>query len=130
MGQSWENSWVRQKLAHVLWLPLEADNAIPLAQRRLGNAILWQPSEDDLYILQQDWEELMEMITMSGLEKMSAKIGRYLQIRPKAADSHIRTGAINERGEQDVTQPRGFYLRSRFTQTILDNHYLRHQPQL
>lgn len=125
VGESWEQSWVRRKLAHVLWLPLEADNTIPLPQRRIGNAILWQPDAGELAILQQDWEELMEMISMGNLDRMSAKIGRYLQIRPKAADSHIRTGVIDENGAKSQTQPRGFYLRSRFTKTILENNYLR-----
>lgn len=125
LNETWEHSWVRRKLAHVLWLPLQADNSIPLAERRVGNAILWQPSAAELRVLQRDWEELMEMISMGNLDRMSAKIGHYLQIRPKAADSHIRTGVINESGAQGLTQPRGFYLRSRFTKTILDNNYLR-----
>lgn len=124
IGETWEESWVRRKLNQVLWLPLEADNDIPLGERRIGNAILWSPSTKELQQLRQDWEELMEMISMGDLDRMSAKIGRYLQIRPKAADSHIRTGVITDQGRWGVTQPRGFYLRTSFTQAILNNNYL------
>lgn len=125
-GETWENCWVRRKLDRVLWLPLEAESSIPLGRRRIGSAILWSPDAGQLQQLQQDWEELMDMISTGDLDRMSAKIGRYLQIRPKAADSHIRTGVITDQGRWGATQPRGFYLRTCFTQTILDNNYLRH----
>jgi DNA mismatch repair endonuclease MutH len=39
---SWQDSWLKRKLAHVLWVPIEADVNIPLAERYVGNAWLWQ----------------------------------------------------------------------------------------
>ena len=38
-------------------------------------------------MLQQDWEEHMDLICTGQLARISAKQGTYLQIRPKAADS-------------------------------------------
>ena len=38
-------------------------------------------------ILQQDWEELIETVSLGKVETLNAKLGVYLQIRPKAADS-------------------------------------------
>src|SRR5688572_27165375 len=56
--QTWFNSTVRKKLARVLWVPVEAEPEIPLADRRVGNALLWSPDSAQEMVLQSDWEEL------------------------------------------------------------------------
>ena len=43
-GLTWETSSVRNKIQQVLWLPIEGDRRIPLAQRRVASAFYWQPS--------------------------------------------------------------------------------------
>ncbi|MBD3669807.1 MAG: DNA mismatch repair endonuclease MutH [Gammaproteobacteria bacterium] len=121
VGERWEDSWVRNKLSRVLWLPVESEPDIPLGRRRVGQAILWSPDEEQARILHRDWEELMEMISLGKIEKITAKQGVYLQIRPKAADSHVHTHAIGDTGEQVLTNPRGFYLRTRLTAEILNS---------
>ena len=40
---NWHQSWLRRKLSHVLWIPIEADAEIPLAERYIGQARLWKP---------------------------------------------------------------------------------------
>ena len=42
LGLTWENSEVRMKLAQVLWIPVQGEHRIPLAQRRVGFPILWR----------------------------------------------------------------------------------------
>ena len=74
-------------------------------------------------MLRQDWEELMEMIQLGGIEQLSAKMGTVLQIRPKAAHSRVRSRAVGSDGSPIETNPRGFYLRSGFTRAILKKHY-------
>ncbi len=123
-GYSWNSSWVRRKLNRVLWIPIEADPQIPLAHRRIGNATLWSPSDEQLQILQQDWEELMQLIITGQFENLTAKIGTYLQVRPKAANSKILTQATDEYGVPCLTTPRGFYLRTQFTAAILQNEFI------
>lgn len=113
----WQTSWLRRKLSKVLWLPVEADKSIPLENRYIGEAILWQPSDTTEAILQQDWEELMEVMIAQG--SVTAKMGRYLQIRPKAAHSRIITSQIGQDGQVEWYHPCGFYLRTSFTQQIL-----------
>ncbi len=115
----WETSNIRRKLACVLWLPIEADKAIPLAQRRIGRALLWRPDREQEAALRQDWQELMDMIRMGELDKISSRHGSYLQIRPKAANAKALTRTVNAAGEADLTLPRGFYLRPAFTRRIL-----------
>ena len=115
----WEKSLVKRKLSRVLWLPIEADPDIPLAARRIGSAILWSPDEKQEAALRRDWEELMDMIATGELEKITAHQGQYLQVRPKAANAKALGNGINEDGEEMLTLPRGFYLRTSFTKQIL-----------
>jgi len=122
-AELWENSRVRKKLAHVLWVPIEADPNIPLPNRRIGTALLWSPSFAIEAILRQDWEELTSMLHLGQVANLSAKIGTYLQIRPKAAHSHILSTTINEEGEVTRVNPKGFYLRTSLTQKILKENY-------
>ena len=123
-GYNWNQSWVRRKLNRVLWIPIEADPQIPLAHRRIGTGILWSPSAEQSQALQQDWEELMQLISTGQFENLTAKIGDYLQVRPKAANSTVLTQTTNELGVPCLTAPRGFYLRTQFTTQILQQVFV------
>lgn len=119
----WENSAVRRKLAKVLWVPLLSVRGQDPGARRIGNALLWQPDTEELATLRTDWEELMELVSTGELDRISAKQGQYLQIRPKAANARALTASTDSRGELVQTLPRGFYLRTRFTQEMLKKQY-------
>jgi len=117
---SWEASVVRKKLGRVLWLPIESDKSIPYGQRRFGSALLWSPDPEQEAVLKNDWEEIMELIVTGSLDKVSSRQGRYLQIRPKAANAAALGRSWSSEGFSSSTLPRGFYLRSSFTRTIFD----------
>ena len=118
-GVNWQNSHVRHKLSRVLWIPIEGSRSIPLAERRIGTPILWQPSEQQERQLQRDWEELMDYIVLGQLDKINARLGEVLQLRPKGANSKSLTKGIGKNGEIIDTLPLGFYLRKAFTHEIL-----------
>lgn len=120
-GIIWQTSHVRHKLQRVLWIPIEGERDIPLAERRIGLPILWAPTPEQEYALQQDWEELMELIVFGRLNEINASLGEVLQLRPKGANNRARTGAINYKGEKIEALPLGFYLRKSFTAQILKN---------
>jgi DNA mismatch repair protein MutH len=119
-GVIWETSHVKYKLAKVLWVPIEGERTIPLIDRKVGNPILWTPTQAQEQQLKQDWQELMDMIALGQVEKITARYGTYLQIRPKAANGQALTEAIGENGEIILTRPRGFYLKKKFTMQILN----------
>jgi len=123
-GITWESSHVRHKLKRVLWIPVEGDRAIPLAQRRVGAPLIWSPNEDEDRQLRLDWEELMDMIVLGQVERITARHGEVLQLRPKAANSKALTEAIGAGGEPILTLPRGFYLKKNFTGALLARHFL------
>ncbi|NBX85399.1 MAG: DNA mismatch repair endonuclease MutH [Gammaproteobacteria bacterium] len=116
----WRSSACYHKLQQVLWIPIEGDLSIPYSQRRIGRAILWQMSEIHEEMLKSDWELIMDMVIQGQVEKITGSIGTYLHIRPKAANSSILTNSLDAYGQDIQTLPRGFYLRSCFTQKIME----------
>lgn len=119
----WQDSWVRRKLSKVLWLPVEADATIPLADRYVGLGWIWQPDTLQEQQLQRDWEELMDRIVLGEQADISAREGQYLQIRPKAANSRIMAKSLSEEGEASLINPKGFYLRSSFTRQLFATQF-------
>jgi len=113
----WAASRVRAKLAHVLFVPLAA-GAEPAA-RRIGQPVFWRPTAAQERVLQQDYDDLMGLVGVGGIEEVSAHAGRWLQVRPKAANSRCRAFAPGPEGEWLATVPRGFYLRARVTAALL-----------
>lgn len=123
-GITWETSHVKHKLNRVLWVPVEGERAIPLAERRIGSPLIWSPDEEEDRQLRLDWEELMDMIVLGQVERITARHGEVLQLRPKAANSKALTEAIGTHGEPILTLPRGFYLKKNFTGALLARHFL------
>lgn len=122
-AETWAASWVRRKLARVLWVPIEADRATPVGERRVGSPLLWTLEPDLEAALRADWEELMELICLGRIAELSARTGTYLQLRPKAASSRSLCRAVGEDGSPVWVNPRGFYLRTAFTREVLRRHY-------
>lgn len=122
-GLSWQQSLVYHKLQRVLWIPVEGERSIPIGERHIGMPILWQPNGQQQRQLQQDWEEIMEMISLGKVSKITARHGEVLQLRPKAANSKVLTESIAEDGSTQLTNPRGFYLKTQFTAEILRQYF-------
>ena len=63
----------------------------------------------------------MEYIVLGQLDKINARLGEVLQLRPKGANSRALTKGIGPHGELIDTLPLGFYLRKNFTEEILQD---------
>jgi len=119
---SFEDSVLYAKLKCVLWVPLIAETKTqPVSERIVGEPILWQPNENQLEIIKQDFFEIMEYIISGQIEELNAQLGRYLHVRPKALNSSKRTYTLNSDGEYMQTSPKGFYLRTSLTREILQD---------
>ncbi|WP_417656404.1 DNA mismatch repair endonuclease MutH [Pseudidiomarina aestuarii] len=116
---TWERSNVRNKLQCVLWIPIDGRRDVPLAQRTVGTAFLWRPSAQQEAQLKADWQEHMDKIALGQVESISAHQGEVMQLRPKAANGRVKTAAIGRHGEVIQTLPRGFYLKTQFTQQLI-----------
>lgn len=117
--QEWETSWVRAKLAKVLFVPLVGDDGVAWTSRRLGRPVLWSPTREQEAVLRADFDDVVGLVGVGRIEELTAHRGRYLQVRPKARDGSIRTVAFGAEGEAIATIPRGFYLRTKLTRAVL-----------
>lgn len=124
MGRGeWRESRVREKLSRVLWIPVQGERELSVGERRIGTPLLWKLEGDDEAALRADWEELSGLIGRGETEVLSGHLGRYLQVRPKAASSRARRIAHDADGATYAELPRGFYLRTQFTARLLERHF-------
>ncbi len=117
--QTWKTSTCYAKLKRVLWIPIEDCETIPFMHRRIGQGVLWSPSAAQETILENDWRLLTGMIATGRLAELDARLGEYLQVRPKGANAKSLCEALNDAGQKVMTLPRGFYLRRLFTAQVL-----------
>ena len=122
-GIEWQTSSVKNKIQHVLWVPIDGRREIAPQDRCIATPFLWSPDVSQDNQLRTDWEELMEMIALGQIENITARHGQYLQLRPKAANGKTLTEAIGNNGHIITTRPRGFYLRKEFTGKILQTFF-------
>jgi len=87
VGVNWQNCWLKQKLAKVLWVPIICDTPveknIPLRDRRVGSAFLWSPSVEEEHLLAMDWQELTDMIVLGEVEKFTVNMDKFYNLDPK-----------------------------------------------
>jgi len=117
------HSRVWRKMAKILWVPVECAPALAVGARKVGTALLWSPSAEIFAQLQQDWEELIALVTLGHFDALNAHKGQYLQIRPKAANAKTFVQVIDNEGRRISTVPKGFYVRTCLTQAILAAHF-------
>jgi DNA mismatch repair protein MutH len=120
----WRDSWVYNKLKHVLWVPCLASPELEITERTINRPILWHMDPETEDILRTDWEELMDMLQLGYAKSLTAKYGTYLHIRPKAANSKVLIDYVDAEGNNTKIVPKGFYLRSSFTRAILQQNYV------
>jgi DNA mismatch repair protein MutH len=128
MSANWADCWVRRKLSQVLWIPIVGDARTPPGERVVGNPLLWRPEPEEDTLLRKDWEALNEMISLGELWQLDARKGVVLQLRPKAAHGSEMTWMLDDQAEWVQANPRGFYLRTRFTQALVDRSYAATTP--
>ena len=80
----------------------------------------WKDDKALFALIKEDWEELMEMVSLGQVQQITARYGTIIQMRPKAADGSQLTDCIGPDGTIIKTRPRGFYMRRAFTQKLID----------
>ena len=78
-------------------------------------------SEQEETTLRSDWEEIAALIRAGQLDRLDARTGEALHLRPKAANNRELVPALDADGNWTETNPRGFYLRRSFTTRILQD---------
>lgn len=125
--QTWETSSVKKKLNQVLWVPYDGETAKQdVLLSRFARPFLVELTAADEMVLSEDFYELKEYLLLGKNDKASAKVGRYLQLRPKAAHSKVLQKVCLLNSEHEFYMvPKGFYLRKIFTQKLVSKHLLK-----
>jgi DNA mismatch repair protein MutH len=114
--EEWASSRLWRRLRQVLWVPVVGVAGQELGARTFAEPRLWRPGPAEEAALKADWEDLMGAIGAGRAP--SAHAGAVLQVRPKAQHSRVTTLASGGDGPAR-RPPLGFYLRARFTATLL-----------
>jgi DNA mismatch repair protein MutH len=84
-AESWETSYVRAKLASVLFVALEVPpGARSVGERRVAAVRLWSPNADEERTLRADFELFVRQYFRRGrAAEITGHLGEALQARPK-----------------------------------------------
>jgi DNA mismatch repair protein MutH len=117
-GESWETSYVRRKLARVLFVALEVARSV--GERRVAAVQLWSPSAADERALREDFELIVRGYYRQGrAADLTGYVGSVLQVRPKGRDADDVRDAYDAQGRPTRIGKHGFYLRPAFVAAIL-----------
>ncbi|HEY7373176.1 MAG TPA: MutH/Sau3AI family endonuclease [Polyangia bacterium] len=120
-GESWETSYARAKLAHVLFVALEVPpRARTVGDRRVAAVRLWAPAPDQEATLRADFELFVrEYFRRGRAAEITGHLGAALQVRPKGRDASDLRAAYDAAGNPTRIGKIGFYLRPAFVTRIL-----------
>ncbi|MDX2021421.1 MAG: MutH/Sau3AI family endonuclease [Deltaproteobacteria bacterium] len=122
-GESWQTSYVHQKLQRVLWIGLKVPgrgSAFSVGDREVCAAVLWSPTPAQDELLRADFEMFVRDYFRCGrASDITGHLGQALQVRPKAANNRDRRRAFDSDGQPVRVGKSGFYLRPSFVEAIL-----------
>lgn len=116
---TFENSALYSKIKRVLFIVINAQRDQDFSQRKVLGYFYFSPNEEQLNQLKSDFNELYELVKTGNVEKINARMGHIIQMRPKGANGKALTECIGPDGNMIKTRPRGFYMRRSFTKMIL-----------
>ncbi len=116
---SFETSPLYSKITRVLFVLIRASRELDFDERVVLGYFFYTPTEEELNIVRNDFNELYELVKTGNVEKINARIGQIIQMRPKGANGKVLTECIGPNGEIIKTRPRGFYMRRAFTQKLI-----------
>src|SRR6185312_7096892 len=120
-AESWETSYVRDKLASVLFVALAVPpDARSVGERCVAAVRLWSPDADETRALRDDFELLVRGYYRQGrAAEITGHLGTALQVRPKGRDAADLRDAYDAAGRPTRVGKQGFYLRPAFVARIL-----------
>jgi DNA mismatch repair protein MutH len=121
-GESWETSYVRQKLARVLFVALEVPpRSRSVGERRVAAVRLWSPSAAEEGLLRADFELFARDYFRRGrAAAITGHLGRVLQVRPKGRNAGDLRDGYDAAGRPARLGKTGFYLRAAFVASLLE----------
>jgi DNA mismatch repair protein MutH len=120
-GESWETSYVRRKLARVLFVGLVVPpDGRDVGDRRVGAVRLWSPTPAEELVLRADFELFVRGFFRVGrAAEITGHHGVALQVRPKGRNAADLRSAYGPDGAPVRIGKSGFYLRPSFVGPIV-----------
>jgi DNA mismatch repair protein MutH len=120
-GESWESSYVRAKLARVLFVALAVPpGARSVGERQVAAVRLWSPDAAEEAALRADFELFVRDYYRRGrAAEITGHLGAALLVRPKGRDAADLRDAYDAQGRPTRVGKHGFYLRPAFVTRIL-----------
>ncbi|HVY39737.1 MAG TPA: MutH/Sau3AI family endonuclease [Polyangia bacterium] len=120
-GESWDSSYVRAKLARVLFVALSVpDGARSVGERQVAAVRLWSPDAAQEAALRADFELFVREYYRRGrAAEITGHLGAVLQVRPKGRDADDTRDAYDAQGRPSRVGKHGFYLRPAFVRRIV-----------
>jgi DNA mismatch repair protein MutH len=120
-AESWETSYVREKLRRVLFVALDVPaRASSVGERRVAAVRLWSPTPADDQILRADFELFVRGYFRQGrTAEITGHLGAALQVRPKGRNAADTRDGYDRHGRPTRVGKCGFYLRPAFVAGIL-----------
>ncbi|MFL5307752.1 MAG: MutH/Sau3AI family endonuclease [Polyangia bacterium] len=120
-GESWDSSYVRVKLARVLFVALAVpEGARSVGERQVAAVRLWSPDADEEAALRADFELFVRDYYRRGrAAEITGHLGTALQVRPKGRDADDTRDAYDDQGRPTRVGKHGFYLRPAFVRRLL-----------
>ena len=120
-AESWDESYVRAKLARVLFVALEVPpGARSVGERRVAAVRLWSPDAEQERALRADFELFVRGFFRRGRSsEITGHLGAALQVRPKGRNAADTRDGYDARGNPARLGKTGFYLRPSFVAAIL-----------
>ena len=120
-AESWETSYVREKLSRVLFIALEVPpGRASVGQRCVSAAGLWSPTDAEERTLRDDFTLFVrEYFRRGRTDEISGHLGTALQVRPKGKNAADMRDGYDSAGRPTRVGKCGFYLRPGFVAAIL-----------
>jgi DNA mismatch repair protein MutH len=120
-AESWDESYVRAKLARVLFVALEVPpGARSVGERRVSAVRLWMPDAAEERTLRADFELFVRGFFRRGrADDITGHLGAALQVRPKGRNAADTRDGYDAAGNATRVGKCGFYLRPSFVAAIL-----------
>jgi DNA mismatch repair protein MutH len=120
-GDSWESSYVRKKLARVLFVALEVPPGRgSVGLRRVVSAGLWSPDAAQEAVLRDDFTLFVrEYFRRGRVDEITGHLGVAMQVRPKGKNAADLRDGYDTQGRPTRVGKCGFYLRPSFVAAIL-----------
>jgi DNA mismatch repair protein MutH len=120
-AESWDGSYVREKLARVLFVALEVPaGARSVGERRVAAVRLWSPDAAQERLLRADFELFVRGFFRRGrADDITGHLGAALQVRPKGKNAADTRDGYDAAGNPTRVGKCGFYLRPAFVEAIL-----------